>query len=351
MTNKIALSVYEKTLKEIKKTVQKAEKNIIHAVGRQKIEMCWQVGKIIEEYLLENKRAEYGVGFLENISKDTGIAQKTLYQMQGFYKTYPILPEDREGLNWSHYRSLSSIKNEDQRNYFENLTIENALSSNNLQSEISKLKPRSEKDSNKDSEKDSKSQNEKLKNQKNTLKKLKVTRGKLFTYKLSTFPDSTKIFIDCGFNLFTEVKTDLKPSDGIIESVKNSENFSFRKSEVSSRKMHCYKAFLDRVVDGDTIIVTLDLGFNNRHKEILRLAKINSAESDSLDGKRATKELKKILNNAPFLIVKTNKTDIYGRYIADVFLGTDGEKNIQKTADEGVYLNQLLLDRGLAQAY
>ena len=49
-----------------------------------------------------------------------------------------------------------------------------------------------------------------------------------------------------------------------------------------------------------------------------------------------------------FLVVKTNKTDIYGRYIADVFFDEKKEeKNLQKIADGGTYLNQLLLDLGL----
>jgi endonuclease YncB( thermonuclease family) len=60
--------------------------------------------------------------------------------------------------------------------------------------------------------------------------------------------------------------------------------------------------------------------------------------------------LKKILSGAKFLIVKTNKTDIYGRYVADVFFDKNRkETDPQKISDSGVYLNQLLLDRGLAE--
>ncbi len=108
---------------------------------------------------------------------------------------------------------------------------------------------------------------------------------------------------------------------------------------------------MDRVVDGDTIHVTLDLGFKIRHTEILRLAKINAAEAGTAAGKRVTAALVEILKDAPFLIVKTNKTDIYGRYVADVFFGEKNETDLQKVADSGLYLNQLLLDQKLVELF
>lgn len=52
-----------------------------------------------------------------------------------------------------------------------------------------------------------------------------------------------------------------------------------------------------------------------------------------------------------FLILKTNKNDIYGRYIADVFFGQKDEMNAQRVSDEGVYLNQALLDLGVVERF
>ena len=87
-------------------------------------------------------------------------------------------------------------------------------------------------------------------------------------------------------------------------------------------------------------------------REIIRLAKISAAESNTAEGKKATVALKKILTGVQFLILRTNKTDIYGRYVADVFFDeTRKEKSPQKVADGGVYLNQLLLNRGLVGVF
>ena len=56
-------------------------------------------------------------------------------------------------------------------------------------------------------------------------------------------------------------------------------------------------------------------------------------------GKKATKGLEKILKNQQSIIVKTSSTDTYNRYLADIFL------------DYGTYINQLLLDKKLAELF
>ncbi len=323
---------YKKIFQKVQEVIQKTEQNIVQTVNRQKVEMCWEIGQIIDQHLLENNRADYGQNFFKELTKDTKIAEKTLYQMRAFYKAYPKLPKDENGLTWSHYRNLVSVKDVEKRKYLEDLTLTQNLDSKELQQKIKKSKPKAK--------------------PVKTPTKLVFQRGKIFSYKLAKFSDSDSSFVDCGFGIFTEVETKLTGEGEIVESIKKGAGFSLKKSARNIHQLYTYKAFLDKVVDGDTIHVTLDLGFKIRHKEILRLAKINAAESLSLEGKKATEVLKRILKDVPFLVVKTNKTDIYGRYIADVFFDASGkEKDAQKIADEGVYLSQLLLDRGLVESY
>ena len=96
-----------------------------------------------------------------------------------------------------------------------------------------------------------------------------------------------------------------------------------------------------KVVDGDTVYGDVDLGFNIFHKEIIRLSKINAPEKGTPAGEKATKKLKDILSGVGNLVIRTNKTDIYGRYVADIFL----------ESEEGEYLNQMLLDCGVVVAF
>ncbi len=324
---KITLNDYPKLLLKVQQTIKKTEQNIVQTVNREKVVMSWQIGKIIDQHLLKNNRAEYGKKLFEQLAKDTQIKERALYQMRSFYRTYPTLPKDESDLSWSHYRTLASVTNDEKRKYLEDLTVKNNLEANDLQHEIAKSKPRKKKTS-----------------------KLAITRGQLFTYKLATFPDSNESYIDCGFNIFSEIKTKFT-GEGVFQSVKKGMGFALKKSDLDSKQLHTYKAYLDRVVDGDTVHVTLDLGFKIKHKEILRLAKIAAPELATEAGKESCEALQRILKNVPFLVIKTNKTDIYGRYVADVFLGWEGEEDPQKVAEEGVYLNQQLLDLGVVEVY
>jgi len=120
----------------------------------------------------------------------------------------------------------------------------------------------------------------------------------------------------------------------------------------------------------DTIRVTIDLGFATFHREIIRLRGIDAPEIGGKEGKKSCKILQSILKNVPFLIIKTSKIDIYGRYVADVYLPTFSGSELlptlfiwqsdgglpptatpQQVADEGIYLNQLLLDKGAARLF
>ncbi|MBP7709439.1 MAG: hypothetical protein KA100_00025 [Rickettsiales bacterium] len=333
----ITLNNYENLLAQIKATIAQAQQNIVQIVNREKVVMSWQIGKMVEEHLLKNNSTGYGEHLIKQLEKDTAITKRALYQMRSFYKSYPELPKKENDLSWSHYRALASLQSEEKRKILEDLTIKNNLKANELQQAIAK--------ENKAAKKKTRKKVEQKK-----ITKFSVTRGQLFTYKIKVFEDSPQSFVDLGFNMFCEIETKLKDGE-IVESKKSGDKFLLKKSTTKSTKMHTYKARLERVVDGDTIHVILDLGFKMQHRENLRLAKINAAEIESDEGQKAFEALKKILKSAPFLIVKTNKTDIYGRYIADVFFSETGEGDLQKVADSGVYLSQRLLDLGVVEVF
>ncbi|MFH2010011.1 MAG: DUF1016 N-terminal domain-containing protein [bacterium] len=115
----------------------------------------------------------------------------------------------------------------------------------------------------------------------------------------------------------------------------------------AARDLHNYVGVLERVIDGDTIEVRIDLGFDVWRVETIRLRGLDTPERGSAPGKRATKFVEKKLGAAPFVGLRTYKTDKYARYIADVFYHT-AKASPAVTFDKGVFLNQELLDKGLA---
>ena len=85
--------------------------------------------------------------------------------------------------------------------------------------------------------------------------------------------------------------------------------------------MYTYKAKLQRVVDGDTIDATIDLGFDVFVKKRIRFAGINAPESRTRDleekamGLEAKDHITGMLEGADKLIVRTEKEGKYGRML------------------------------------
>ena len=111
-----------------------------------------------------------------------------------------------------------------------------------------------------------------------------------------------------------------------------------------------YKAEVVRVVDGDTVVVDLDLGFDVKMQQYLRLEGIDTPEIRTKDldekeaGFKAKEFVEKVLGEASAVYVQTTKTGKYGRYLATIYYvpaGTALKEN----------LNQKLLDEGLAEPY
>jgi len=90
--------------------------------------------------------------------------------------------------------------------------------------------------------------------------------------------------------------------------------------------MYKYNAELIRVIDGDTIVVYVDLGFNVKMKMTVRLYGINAPESRTRDLEEkkkglATKRYVKIMlskaTNIQIHSIKDKKGK-FGRYLAEV---------------------------------
>jgi len=106
---------------------------------------------------------------------------------------------------------------------------------------------------------------------------------------------------------------------------------------------------VERVVDGDTLLVNIDAGPGVWIRQRLRLTGINAQELSDKDGLKAKAFLQNILRDIPFIILRTSQIDMYHRYLADVFY-LPGEADPAAVAAKGRFLNQDLLDAGVVKA-
>lgn len=102
--------------------------------------------------------------------------------------------------------------------------------------------------------------------------------------------------------------------------------------------MYEYYTKIDKVVDGDTVDVFIDLGFSVWHKERIRLAGVDTAEKNTPLGK-ALKAYMKDLLEGKMVRLQVTKPDKYGRYLGKIFL--TGEQSV----------NDQLIKNNLAKPY
>jgi endonuclease YncB( thermonuclease family) len=110
-----------------------------------------------------------------------------------------------------------------------------------------------------------------------------------------------------------------------------------------------YKAFVEHVVDGDTLELRIDLGFYTAHTASIRLAGVDAMPVEDEEGREAYEYIRDQMAKASLVVVKTHQIDKYHRYLGHVFYTFDTKANRDKVFAEGRYLNQELLDKGLAR--
>jgi endonuclease YncB( thermonuclease family) len=141
-----------------------------------------------------------------------------------------------------------------------------------------------------------------------------------------------EVLIDCGFFVSWPV---------LKEELKN--------LNITPEMSYTYAASIDRVIDGDTLLVLIEAGFRIIVRDRLRLRGIDCPETGTPEGDRAKRFVEKLLPAGSTIVLKSHKdrTDQHGRFVVDVFYKT-GAEDPETIIKDGTYLNQELLDKGYA---
>ena len=126
--------MYYNEIKTLIETYEVNHKVRVLQDNSEKLQMNWNIGRLLVEAQGGAKRAKYGDNLInlwgEKLSKIYGknYSRRNLMLYRKFYVLYPKVNTLCTQLNWSHYRYLLSLKNENERNYYINQVILNSLS-------------------------------------------------------------------------------------------------------------------------------------------------------------------------------------------------------------------------------
>ena len=130
-------------ISDIRNIIVSSRNVAIRSVDFERVMMYWKLGKRITTEEQEGKeRAEYGTYLLQNLAGKiesefgSGFSYRQLAFCRQFYRTYPIVNAVRSQFNWSQYRLLLQIDNEDKREYYEHETLNNNWTGRELERQI-----------------------------------------------------------------------------------------------------------------------------------------------------------------------------------------------------------------------
>jgi len=276
----------------------------------------WQIGEyIVQAEQGGNPTAQHGAKVIARLADDlsvkygSGFSRPNLTRMRQFYLRHRTCSTSNT-LTWAHHVELLGLKDTHAYDTLVRRITDEKLTVREVRKVVQEVAP---------------------KPFRARYRQLTFTRGQLWTYKVLDRPCARgEVVLDCGFHIERPV---LK---------------SECKKVTIGEPSYTYTGSVEDVIDGDTVHVRIDCGFQTFTRESVRLRGLDTPELGTPEGELAKRFVKKRLMKNDILVIKTYATDMYHRYIADLFYLPD-EIDPQTIVHNGIYLNQELLDAGLAR--
>ena len=329
----LSVATYAALLKKVKETLLLGQQKIEEA----RVQTYWNTGRYINQHVkINGGRAEYGKKVILKLSKDLKVGDDLLYRCSRFSALLPISASWRK-LSWSHLRALCRVSDDRKR-----LELTEQASRNEWPSEVLETKIRNllwdERV-------------EALDGKPPSILPVPVL-GPFYTYQIirpeSIHSHATEPLLDVGFSgtkKLTQFTSRKFPAGTVVTSVKDAKGrYSLRsvplprllprgedKGEGALNAvprtpydlLYNYQAFVTRVIDGDTLKLEIDTGFDDQKHETIRLRGIDCPELNTPEGKAAKRFVERELAHCEFIILKSTRTprkEKWGRYLGDVFL-------------------------------
>lgn len=329
---------YAALLKTVSRIWDKASNTAATEANEAILQARWEIGRrILETEHTEAGRGDYGKRIIIKLAQDLrkrygpGFGERNLRLMRLFHRTYKQT-EIQKQLSWTHYARLLDVNDAAIRKTLEDRAVRERWSVDELMRQIRLAA---------------------LKNL-DTTPSLTRPEGELFLYNVKHAqygpwkPD--RPLIDCGFYTWLDQPTpgvrSLNAGD-VVRVHKTRQGYRYERADEAQTRTFLYTCQPFRLIDGDTLTVHVDLGFGIHLRQTLRLRNLDAPEMITREGKRAAQYVQQALRGCTQLVIQTQRNDKYGRYLAHV-LFKRGAKTPEEIYNEGRFLNQELLEEGLA---
>ena len=128
---------------EIKSLIETAKQSAIRSVEHYRTVMYWHIGeRIFNEEQQGKDRANYGNYLIKYLSEQlqpefgSGFSVRQLELMRQLYRTFPIANTLYSQLNWSQYKLLLRIDDNDKRDYYIAETVKNNWSVRQMERQV-----------------------------------------------------------------------------------------------------------------------------------------------------------------------------------------------------------------------
>ena len=295
---------------------------------RAYLESYRNTGFLIDAHLLfHEKRAGYGEQVIPRLARVLGCNERLLYRCLRFVREYPILT-GRSELGWSHYRVLIEVKDRAERK-----TLEAAARKNHWIAEVLERHVRALNAANATPAEEASATASTARH-----KPLVLQRGRAGVYRVATVEG--KQVVDLGFTRYLDLNEEQAREfkDGALVELDGASRIT-PADDATKADLFNYRVELLRVVDGDTLWISIYLRPREWVKHKVRLRGLDCGEIATPEGRAAKRFVDALFLKATAIAINTTKPDKYDRYLADVLL---------TTADGEVYLNNALLENAHA---
>lgn len=133
-------------LGHLRDLISSARTQALRSVDVIQVRTCWEIGRHIVEFEQGGAaRADYGSKLISNLAATLtvefgkGFDERNLRNMRGFFQCFPIWNAVRSELNWTHYRILLRVEDEQARRWYMNEAAEQNWASRALERQIGTL--------------------------------------------------------------------------------------------------------------------------------------------------------------------------------------------------------------------